>query len=631
MALFDHLRLPGRISKGQTVLIAALVPLGLIAILAVPVGAGFDEIQHFRRAWEMSALHLLPNSKLGEEMSVPRIYQQLSYREQPIVRAVEPDYWQRYGTLSLDAWGWTSRGAETRSVYSPALLAPQSIPIRYLGRKFQLPALPVLYSARLAGLLCYLALAYLAVRWIPHGKWTLAVLVAGPLTVFQASTLTADTLSNAFGFLFTAGSLAIVHQDRLDWRQWSGLVGLTALLFLAKANVAPLVLLPLLALRRTQFKDRRAYYALFGAVAALFVAEVVGWNAIAYPREGIMISEAGPREHLAFILGHPLEFGGGLLADLARNGLDYLRGWIAAYGYYYGSVPAPVYWLWGGGLVAAILVDGRGQVPQGRTRWALVLSWLAACLATAVLLQFINVTPGSGEVRELQGRYFTAVMPLPFLALVGAVRPRGPSIPTWLVPAASAASLALFTVGMVLSYWIPCGSSFYQFGLCYQPQYKNWSPELSQPPASPPVVGNTTLQQDFPATCPGLTQVRVWPLAKPDVVIEAAEFELTDLDGGEAIPLWAAGKKRGAVGGGYALEFEPQWASRGRRYRLTVRASNPAAQGDGIRLVYTQRPEYQAGQLTVNGQASDQDLFFQYGCLVGFERAVHSMQDWWEN
>lgn len=618
MPLIPQFKLPGSISKAQTLLLLTLLPMGLILILSVPVGGGFDEIEHLRRTWEMSALHFIPNSKLGEEMPVPAIYEELSYREQPIVRDVERDYWRRYGSLPLGARGYTSVGAATRSVYSPPLLLPQTLAVRYLGRKFDLPALPVLYGARLGGLLGYLALAYLAVRFIPVGKWTLAVLAAAPMMLFQASTVTADTLSNGFSLLFIGGALAVVGKDRIGRWGVLSLLGLTALLFTAKANNAPLALVPLLLVRPRQFRAKALYGITLAGITLLFFIEIVGWNALAYPGGDVMISQAGPLEHLLALSSRPFRFLVQLVGDLAVNGIDYLRGWIAAYGYYYWPVPLLVYWLWGGALVAAVAVDSQEGTHDRRDRWAFVGGWLSCYLATAMLLQFISVSPGSGQLRELQGRYLSGFMPLLPLAAVGSLRLAALRERDWVIGSLGAPALALFALGAVLSYHLPCGSSYYQFGLCYQPNYKNWSPELASPPTSPPLAAGNRLEQSFEAECDGLTEVRLWARSPADRSGGAAAFSVSEVGVSDELLTTEIEFESFPVDGFLRLTFEPQWSSRGRRYSLGVRGLD--AVDEAPVLVYTQRPEYARGRLLVNGFPLEDDLFFQAGCLTGLAR-----------
>ncbi len=73
------------------------------------------------------------------------------------------------------------------------------------------------------------------------------------------------------------------------------------------------------------------------------------------------------------------------------------------------------------------------------------------------------------------------------------------------------------------------------------------------------------------------------------------------------------------------MTFEPQWASAQQNYRLILEPRSPESGEGTARFVYTQRPENERAQLIVNGEPTEQDLFFQYGCIVGLERALRSV------
>src|ERR1044071_1862749 len=109
-----------------------------------------------------------------------------------------------------------------------------------LGRSTGAPALPVLYTCRFAGLLSYLILIWLALRWIPFGKWILVVLALSPMALFQAATVTPDAISNGIGFLFIAGTLQLAKSEEIDWKKCGTLILLVSLLFLAKVNLTAL-------------------------------------------------------------------------------------------------------------------------------------------------------------------------------------------------------------------------------------------------------------------------------------------------------------------------------------------------------------------------------------------------------
>jgi uncharacterized membrane protein len=150
------------LSKPEIFTVLVLLIFGSATAFMTPVSAGYDEETHLARVWEMSAGQLIPNEVLGSELPFPAVYYELSYRRMRLVKAVPPEFMTPAADLRLDEHDYIYGAIETRSVYSPPLLAPQAFVMRYLGRALGLPALTVFYVCRLAGLLGYMLLAWLA-------------------------------------------------------------------------------------------------------------------------------------------------------------------------------------------------------------------------------------------------------------------------------------------------------------------------------------------------------------------------------------------------------------------------------------------------------------------------------------
>ena len=644
------------ITAPEKFLVLVLLVFGSVACLGLPISAGYDEETHFVRVWEMAHLIWVPNEQLGNKLPFPAIYWELSYRRQPLVEAAEPDLWSKYGGLRMDAHDYIYSNVVTRSVYSPVLLLPQAFVLRYLGLSLQFPALTVYYACRFAGLLTYLLLCWLALRSMPPwGKWLLAVLMVSPMALFQASSISADTISNGIGFLFIGASLALAGKNEIasggvpgnahprndvGWREWWLLVGLIALLFVAKVNLLFLVLLPFLLIGPRRFKMKGGYALLAGAAALLLVVEVAGWNVAAYSHFTRMLEGASPRDQVRYILSAPLGFARILLGDLWSNGLAYLQGWVGVYGYNYWPVPGLTYLLYPLAVVAA-MVGGRGtiqrrsevqiplgdapaddaSVPDRRTRYILLGLFVIGVLMTVAAL-YVAMTPvGSQYVAGVQGRYFTPVMPLLLLGLVGLLplgrataRPYG-VMAAWL----GAAALVLYTGGLMLSYHVPCGSEYYQPGLCYQPEYKNWAPEAA---SSPAVSTGTVLSQEIVPACNGMKQLRMWVNSAGSDEAGSTLFVLHSTQGSTDVARKTVSNASIHAGEWVTLDFGPQWHSQNTLYLLDVSSASP----EGIKLGTSLRGEYFAGKLLVNGKAISQDLLFQYGCLAGMERVLEELR-----
>jgi uncharacterized membrane protein len=602
-----------KFSGPEIFVILVLLTLGVTSSFTVPLSAGYDEETHFIRAWEMAHLYFIPNEQLGSQLPFPAIYWELSYRRQPIVQAVEPGFWSKYAGLKMDAHDYMYANVETRSVYSPVLLLPQALTIRYLGLSRQLPALTVYYACRIIGLLTYLLLGWLAVRFIPFGKWLLAILITAPMALFQASTISADTISNGIGFLFIGGALALSIKKEIIWKEWGLLAILIALLFLAKVNLVFLVLLPFLVNSPSKFKMKYGYLFLGFTSAILFLIEVGGWNILAYSRFTRALEGADPTGQLLFILSAPVLFLKIISLDVWNNSLAYLQGWVGVYGYNYWPVPGLTYLLFPLAVIASLKGDQATPYPDKRTRIVMVALFAVGFLLTIASL-YIAFTPvKSLVVAGVQGRYFTPVMPLLFLALFDLPILTKIRIPIAVPVSFALAGLALYVGGLILSYQVTCGSQFYRFELCSQPQYKNWAPEAASSPALSPSL---TLTQEIVPACNGMEEMRVW-----------VNSTGSDPTGTITLKLRAPTEQKDIVdrtftnskitGDGWlTVTFNPEWQSDNRLYILTLQGSS----ADGIQVAYSLRPEYLTGKLFENNTAIGQDVIFQYGCLAGLQK-----------
>ncbi len=358
-----------------------LLIFGVAVCLLLPISAGYDEETHLMRVWQMSGGAFLPNE---EKAPFPAIYWELSYRRQFIVRAVDADIWEKFGSLPMDAHDYVYGTVETRSVYSPPLLLPQALVMRLLGRSERLPALPVYYIVRLIGLISYTLLAWLAVRFIPFGKWILAILAASPVAILQASTISADAISNGIAFLFIGGALAIANQKEIRWKEWGWLVALFFILFLGKVNIVPLAIIPFIIIHPSRFTMRYGYLLLLAATFVLFTIEVIGWSALAYSQLHALPDGTDPRGQVLFILQQPIEFLSILAQTIRGRWFSYLLDWIAIYGFAYWPVPAWTFYLFAAALIVALFINK--DLISTRTRAGVLLVFFLSYVGTYILL-----------------------------------------------------------------------------------------------------------------------------------------------------------------------------------------------------------------------------------------------------
>jgi uncharacterized membrane protein len=305
------------------------------------------------------------------------------------------------------------------------------------------------------------------------------------MALFQAATVSADAISNGIGFLFIAGCLRLNERAEIREREWGGLLVLIFLLFLAKLNLVPLIVLPFLLISPSRFPKRGHYVVLVIGTLLLFIVEVVGWTVIATQNASPLVTQdADLKVQMFFILENPFRFLWIVVRDVFGNGLHYLQGWINGYGYYYWTPPVIVSLLFLLSLVAVLLTDPMPERLGRRARIVLLSVFLLCYLATVAPLYLTFTAVGADRIDGVQGRYFVPLALLLFLPLASSASKIKLSTSTFL-----GLALVLNILGIYLSFHVECGSTFYQTGLCYRPLSK----DLTDPGISPPITGETSL------------------------------------------------------------------------------------------------------------------------------------------
>ena len=604
------------ISRVDIFFFVVVLTFGIPMVLLIPPGAGYDEEDHLVRVWELASFSFIPGQMSPRELQYPKIFRDFAYRHQ-VGGIIDMHFWRKYSDLSLDENGYVSSDIDTKSVYSPALLLPQAIILRYVGRPANLSALAIVHVSRFAGLISYLVLVWLAVRLMPYGKWILLVLAVSPIALFQATTISADAISNGIGFLFIAACLRVAESKEINWKECGVLVFFVFLLFLAKLNLVPLILLPFLLLPPSRFINRGVYFSLLAMTLILFILEVGGWNRIAALQlDPALANNANVTDQILFIFGHPLKFFQIVITDLITNGWTYFQGWINGYGYYYWTPPPIVSLFYLLGLSSVLLIDSALYPVDRRFRFALILTFIASYFAT-ILSIYTTFTPvGANEILGVQGRYFVPLALLLFIFMSGflAVKKITFFSLRWTAGFLSLA-LVLNVLGIFLAFYVPCGTTYYQTGLCYQPLYKDFTAE-SHP--SPPISNEISIRQELQVTCDGFTELRVILFPSDSRTDGITRFILQDPVNNQILMDTQMQNDKITLEDWYPLRFDPDWDSNGNQYVLKVLSSNTSI-GQGLRLFYSSQPEFR-GNLYENGQLMQGGIALQYGCITGLRK-----------
>ncbi|WP_431966466.1 DUF2142 domain-containing protein [Nocardia sp. bgisy134] len=434
-----------------TVAFAVLITLfGTLFAVLTPPFWGHDEITQFGRAYQVAYGGFLPqriqdDRGLAYGGDVPASIDELmgySFRdyqdnpEEPGAMVSDPGVYDRLKSAQVDSpmepvW-FTNTAA-----YSPVPYVPAAVGIR-AAALFDLDVGAMVTLTRLAGLLGYLvvvgfglyALRAHRVQWL---AFTVAVL---PIAVFQAGTVTADTLTNALAIMVSALLIkALFLGNGLTRTETVALLGATVLLPVSKPTYVLLAMLVVLvpvdrfaffgAAAGSGFTWRRLVPWAFAGAGGLAFAV---WMKIAAPTgDGMSLMRprhqwytVKPGEQLGEILGDPLHFLNVFGDSIFYRDQRWFTQFFGELGFAYIDVPAIAVLAC---LLAFALSIGIADRMNPRTatfvRTLIVALTVAASVAMIYVTLYMSFTPvGYYIIDGVQGRYFVPLALIAFAALL---------------------------------------------------------------------------------------------------------------------------------------------------------------------------------------------------------------------
>ncbi len=408
-----------------------------VFVAVVPAGFGLDEMHHTFRAWQVSRGQLevdtiTPKLQYGGQIPTALVDYELEGTDASNAGRTSGQFWQRHDVAlgpDLERFGavhlrpdspteledFTNAGASSFVAYAPAALGMR------VGTVLGLDVAGVVLLGKAASGLAYVVLVSAAAfalrrsRW----RWLVAVVALLPQSVFQASIITADTLSNGAALLLVGTVLALRRSTvRASWP----LLALTVVAAFGVVSTKPtyVLLLPLLFTVPAAALGLRRWWALaveaavFLVVAGVGAALSSGASAIADAIRTQVPDWPSVDRHLqlAGLLSHPLDIVGVVMRTVVQYGSSWVEGSITMLGTNSVFIPQPI-------AVALIVVlvlaalRGDGRAPLAGTVFVLVAAVSFVAVITTLYLTFSTV--GAPNANGVQGRYW-----LPLFVPLGA-------------------------------------------------------------------------------------------------------------------------------------------------------------------------------------------------------------------
>lgn len=325
--------------------------------------------------------------------------------------------------------------------YSVVGYLPQALGIA-VARPFTDSVLLQLRAARIANVLCWVALTFAALCITPVLALPLCVVALAPMTVYLAGTCAADGVTNGLAFLWTACMLRLALDEDVapGPAGWAGLALLAILLAVSKLLYTPLLLL-LLLVPHERLGGRRRLLAILATTTGLGVLAGAAWALASWDQVVQRLAHRGDAalaSNLGLLRDDPL----GVLQIVWNTNHNRAGAWLRQLADTNWKGPAPPPWLFDvllAAVVLALLADARpARWPALRDRALALLAagaaWIAICVG-AFLLWSSNAQGAlnpQGLVAGLQGRYLLPLVP----ALLVALCPPALRLPTAVTRAA---------------------------------------------------------------------------------------------------------------------------------------------------------------------------------------------------
>lgn len=413
------------LAKPQRIFLILSAILGIIYVFLNPPMRSPDEHYHFLRAYEISKGGIMggvmyPQEVLDFAVGLHKRNFELFKGNKATVYGIG-----EIGELSKikDAGKEVYvEGNPRTTIYSPVPYLPAAIGI-FAANLIGVPALVMLYFARITTLVASTVLLYYAIKITPRFKYVMLFLALTPVSIMLKSSVSADAITTSLSFLFVA-----VLLDLMDNKKGAGnrdfyiLCGISLSLLLCKIAYVLLPSLVLLVPKERLANARKAIvifpaiiistaWSLWAKAKFLSGKTLIGANFI--PEDLFASDKRWPEGQIRYVLEEPLALVKAFFNSVDNEWVQYaLHSFFSGLGYVDIWIPFPFVLLQI--LLLIVLVSAEEIRLKLWQRFLCVGVFLATFVIMAFLI-YVQWNPYKYDIiAGLQGRYFYPII-LPLL------------------------------------------------------------------------------------------------------------------------------------------------------------------------------------------------------------------------
>lgn len=398
--------------------------MSFTTLAAVPAFNSPDEYSHFLRSYEVSRGHMTSEGNGGNDLfSYGRTFNSglipdFSSKDHVSLWDIGGNINQRIDTGKTQFYGFGNT-----ALYAPTSYLPQAIGIR-IADLFTDRPIVLAYGGRVANMLCFGLIFFLAIRFTPVGKNFIALLGLVPMNIQSANSMSADALALALTVAMIVFVLYMRYKEKRVMKkgQLVLMYAVTGFLCLCKVVYMPFCLF-LFLIPKERFRKKKNYWLHVACAGTMILLLSFGWLAIASG----YLCESQPgvdtAAQLIGILKNPVAFILTFVRSLDAFGLAYLTEMV---GSTLGWLNIPVCSLLAVGyLVMMLLQVSRNNDMEGIRMDPFAKIMLAGISILVFGLIFVTLygqwtAYGYDKILGVQGRYFLPLL----LPVVLALKPK---------------------------------------------------------------------------------------------------------------------------------------------------------------------------------------------------------------
>jgi uncharacterized membrane protein len=302
-------------------------------------------------------------------------------------------------------------------LYSPLAYLPQVTGV-FIANILNLPPLWMLYLGRFFALIAYLFIVGISIRFIPVYKWGMVLLALMPMTLFQAASLSADSMTFAISFLLTAYILHLAFSKKEISRK--DIIITCLLSFCIGLCKSSYVLIPFLftIIPVKKFVSKKVFFISCLCVCFSVILSTGIWSLYVKDIYVPMYSYINPHEQLGWILAHPVQYMNVLIDVCSSSGylLDEfvgVLGWPSVWPSVTLGMLPKIYLIV---LFLCAILESDSQIKVSvYSKIVSVFIFLFSLLLITTMIYLSWCEIGAEMVDGLQGRYYIPIALLSFI------------------------------------------------------------------------------------------------------------------------------------------------------------------------------------------------------------------------